>query len=113
MDIALIERVLENLLENALRHTPEGGRVEIAPARQPNAVVVQVRDTGSGIPEADLPHIFDRFHQQRHGKDVKPGKAGLSLAITKRIVDLHGRHISVDSAPGLGTTFTFDLPTET
>ena len=110
-DIAMIERVLTNLLENALRYTPEGGRVTIRLMRQENQIAVRVADTGSGIPLKDLPHIFERFYRVPHQAD-KPGCAGLGLAIAKRILELHGSIITVDSVLGKGTAFTFHLPVQ-
>jgi two-component system OmpR family sensor kinase len=106
-DIALIERVLDNLLENALRHTPAGGWVTLTLQPVGQAVAVRISDTGQGIAEQDLPHIFDRFY--RPAKSRTQG-AGLGLAIAKRILELHGSVIRADSAPGSGTAFAFDLP---
>ena len=109
-DIALIERVMDNLLENALRHTPAGGRVTVAIQPVGEAVAIQIIDTGSGIPSEDLPYIFERFYQS--DKMRTRGGAGLGLAIARRIVELHGRTIRADSAPGRGTTLAFDLPAQ-
>ncbi|MEA3278117.1 MAG: ATP-binding protein [Pseudomonadota bacterium] len=108
-DIGLIERVLENLIDNAIRHTPRSGRIRVSTRLQGTTVSVQVHDTGSGIPPEDLPRIFDRFFQvsERNGDNHH---AGLGLAIAKRILDLHDSHIGVVSTPGAGTTFTFALP---
>jgi hypothetical protein len=109
-DIGLIERVFENLIENALRHTPAGGRVAIIPQLSRESVAVQVQDTGHGIAADDLPHIFDRFYQvSKHCSNPTDG-AGLGLAIAKRILELHGSAIEVDSRVNGGTTFTFRLP---
>jgi two-component system OmpR family sensor kinase len=111
-DIALIERVLENLIENALRHTPEGGTVSIVLAPDGDGVTVNVSDTGSGIPEEEIPRIFDRFYRiGKSGRDKTEG-SGLGLAIAKQILDLHGSPIHVRSVPNHGTTFTFTLPFE-
>ncbi|MBI4774655.1 MAG: GHKL domain-containing protein [Deltaproteobacteria bacterium] len=109
-DIALIERVLENLLENAIRCTPEKGLIQLMLTREQDKVAIRVQDSGYGISEEDLPHIFDRFHHRSHCADVKEGRVGLGLAITKRIVELHGGSISVESTTGRGTTFRFQLP---
>jgi len=113
-DIGMIQRVLENLLENALRHTPEGGTIELsllqrgAPPHQ-NRVFVKVRDNGAGIAEADLPHIFERFY--RHQKSRQGGyHAGLGLAIVKRILELHGGKVTAENEKERGAVFTFDLP---
>jgi two-component system, OmpR family, sensor kinase len=109
-DIALIERVMDNLLENALRHTPAGGTVTVAIQIIGEAVAVQIIDTGSGIADEDLPYIFERFYQS--DKMRSRGGAGLGLAIARRIVELHGRTIRADSTLGRGTTFAFDLPAQ-
>ena len=108
-DIGMIERVLENLIENALRYTPEGGVVTIALLPGDNKIVVEVRDTGRGIPEQDLPHIFERYYRAQ-GQPEAPGSAGLGLAIARRILELHDSTITARSAPGAGTVFAFPLP---
>lgn len=109
-DIGLMQRVLENLLRNALKFTPSGGSVTIRLAPQSDAVRVAVSDTGCGIEPDDLDHIFDRFfHSRRNGSTGEPS-SGLGLAIVKRILDLHGSRITVRSSPGNGTRFEFDLP---
>jgi signal transduction histidine kinase len=107
-DIALIERVLNNLIENALRHTPAGGTVTVALQPVGEALAVQVIDTGSGIAADELPYIFERFYQS--DKMRTRGGAGLGLAIARRLVELHGRTIRAASSGGHGTTFVFDLP---
>lgn len=108
-DIGLIERVLENFLSNSLRHTPNGGEISVALQRRDPAVEIQVRDNGTGIPAADLPHIFERFYR---GSDKERGSAhaGLGLAIAQRIISLHGGSIEVSSTPDCGTVFSFTLP---
>jgi two-component system OmpR family sensor kinase len=107
-DIALIERVMDNLIENALRHTPAGGTVTVAVQPVGGTLAVQVIDTGSGIAAEDLPYIFERFYQS--DKMRTQGGAGLGLAIARRIVELHGRTIRAASSGGRGTMFAFDLP---
>ncbi|MEW6324384.1 MAG: ATP-binding protein [Nitrospirota bacterium] len=107
-DIGLIERVFENLIDNALRHTPAGGTVTIALAPSDTSITVRVADTGQGIPPEALPHIFDRFYKVETGAPSEG--AGLGLAIAKRILELHGSSIEASSAPNAGTTFTFRLP---
>ncbi len=108
-DIGLIERVLENLIENALRYTPQGGRITVILSRMGEKIMTRVTDTGCGIPPNDLPHIFDRYYQA--GKKHHAGEtgAGLGLAITKRILELHGSTIEVESVLNQGTTFSFHL----
>jgi two-component system, OmpR family, sensor kinase len=107
-DIALIERALENLLQNALRFTPEHGSITIALTYDGTAVTVRVQDTGCGIPSEHLPHIFDRFY--RADQERRGDGAGLGLAITKRIVELHGGSIEATSTPNIGTSISFRLP---
>jgi len=107
-DIGLIERALENLIQNALRYTPEGGIVTVALTHEEHKIIVRIADTGCGISEQDLPHIFDRFYRvDRHHRSEG---AGLGLAITKRILELHGNRIDVHSRLNAGTTLTFELP---
>jgi two-component system OmpR family sensor kinase len=107
-DIALIERVLENLLDNALRHTPTGGRVSLEMLPDERRVRVAVADTGSGIVVEDLPRVFDRFY--RGGGQARGARSGLGLAIVRRIVELHGQTVSLTSTPGVGTCVEFGLP---
>ncbi len=109
-DIGLVMRVLENLIENALRYTPRDGVIELVLSSALRGVTVQVRDSGCGIPADELPRIFDRFYQLDKSRNLNPGSSGLGLAIAKRILDLHGGSIAVSSALNEGTRFTFDLP---
>ena len=109
-DIGLIERVLDNLLQNALQYTAPGGTITVALTLQGSSVDVQVTDTGYGIPPEDLPYIFDRFYRAAQGPQDTAGGVGLGLAIAKRILELHGSTIAVDSTVHGGTTFTFPLP---
>ncbi len=106
-DRAQIERVIINLVTNALRHTERDGEIEIGAEQRNGSIVVSVRDTGRGIPSEYLPHIFDKFVQV---PDAPSGGAGLGLAISKSIVEAHGGQIGVQSELGRGTTFTFTLP---
>lgn len=105
-DIALLERVFENLIDNALRHTAEGGRVTLALRRLDRRARIEVADNGEGIAADRLPHVFERFY----GGGANGGSAGLGLAIVQRILELHGASIAVDSRPGDGTRFRFELP---
>lgn len=108
-DIGMIDRVLQNLLDNALRHTHAGGEVRIVlQYNNEGRVEVRVEDTGDGIAKDDLPFVFERFYQSRSGGNV--GTGGLGLAIVKKILEAHGEPIMVDSTPGKGTRFTFGLP---
>jgi len=109
-DIALIERVFENLIENAIRHTPESGFITISVVPKEEWLMVQVSDTGPGIRSEDLPHLFDRSYRQKRERPKDADGAGLGLIITKKILELHGSDIRVASVVDAGTTFTFTLP---
>ncbi len=112
-DIGLVQRVLENLITNAMRHTPKDGTVSIILTPEKDSVKIQVLDTGSGIPQDALPHIFKRFYKISASGSHHPSYAGLGLAITKRILELHGSDIEVQSELHAGTCFTFRLPVHT
>ncbi len=111
-DIGLIERALENLIENAIRHTPEAGRIRLLMTPLTKSIKMQISDSGPGIPEEFLPLLFERFHQLDKSRKVNPGHTGLGLAITKKIIDLHGSSIEVSSDAGSGTSFSFQLPAQ-
>ena len=107
-DISLIQRLLENLIENAIKYTPSGGNINISLMSQNNQVTTSVSDSGDGISENDLPFVFDRFYRadkQRHTEGT-----GLGLAIVKRIIQLHNSTIDINSVPKCGTTLSFHLP---
>jgi two-component system, OmpR family, sensor kinase len=108
-DIGLIERALRNLIENSLRFTPGGGAIRVVVIAGQDHATVQVTDTGCGIDAADLPRIFDRFYRGEKSRSDSSGNAGLGLAITRRILELHGSAISVASQTGL-TIMSFTLP---
>ncbi len=110
-DVGMIERVLTNLIENAVRFTPSGGSVRAILDAAPQAVRVTVSDTGSGITPEDLPHVFERFYRADKSRDRTRGGAGLGLAIARQIVELHGSSLEVQSRPGEGARFSFLLPT--
>lgn len=109
-DIGLIQRVLENLVGNAIRFTPDGGEITLSIAERPESVAVAVTDTGCGIPDKDIPRIFDRFYRSENGEEAGSESSGLGLAIVKRILDLHDSRITVVSKVDAGTTFEFELP---
>ena len=107
-----IQRVLNNLIGNALAHTPAGGRIDITAERIDRNIVVSVSDTGEGISPQDLPRVFDRFYrgeQSRKRSDLGGG-TGLGLAISRALVEAHHGTISITSALGKGTTVRFSLP---
>lgn len=110
-DIGLIERVLDNLIENAVAHSRAGGAVTLrAGAVSGDRVRLEVEDTGPGIPEADQARIFERFYRGDRSRPSSSGHAGLGLAIAKGILGLHGIAIAVHSKVGVGTRFGFELP---
>ena len=111
-DIGLIQRVLENLIKNAIQFTPDKGHIRVQVDKHPQRVAVSVSDNGCGIADSELDKIFDRFYHRENGGDKRSGSAGLGLAIVKRILDLHGSRITVTSELNRGTRFEFDLPRE-
>lgn len=111
-DIGLIERVLDNLIDNALKNTPKDGCITLGLNSDGLRVKVNVADTGRGIPEDELPHIFQRFYKKPESEHSQSG-AGLGLAIAQRIIELHGSQLSVKSILHQGTEFDFALPVQT
>ncbi|MEM7430308.1 MAG: HAMP domain-containing sensor histidine kinase [Pseudomonadota bacterium] len=109
-DIGLIQRVLENLVRNAIQFTPNGGDITISIAGKPESVAVAVSDNGPGIAPEDVPRIFDRFYRARDGEEARSDSSGLGLAIVKRILDLHDSRIEVIARRHGGTRFEFELP---
>jgi signal transduction histidine kinase len=105
-------QVLGNLVSNALRYTPAGGRITLSAAQRGSGVELVVEDSGSGIAPEALPHIFDRFYRGDAAREAHEGESGLGLAIAKSLVELHGGTISVESTLGQGTRFTIDLSPE-
>lgn len=110
MDVQRIGRVLNNLIGNALRHTPPGGLVEVNAVLHGNDVLVEVCDNGEGIPEADLPFVFDQFYRGEKSRNRATGGAGLGLAISRGIIEAHGGQINAESLPGQKTCLRFTLP---
>jgi len=110
MDTQAIGRALNNLISNALRHTPPAGRVSVWVRRTGMRVEVTVSDTGEGIRAEDIPHIFERFYRGEKSRNRGTGGAGLGLAIARGIVRAHGGDIRVESKVGKGTQFTFHIP---
>ena len=105
-----LAQVISNLLDNAIKYTPEGGYVEIITGRASGGWLLSVKDTGVGIPPEHLPRIFERFYRADKARSREMGGTGLGLAIVKHIVQAHGGSVSVESAPGKGSTFTMRLP---
>lgn len=113
LDARHVGRVLTNLVDNALRHTPACGRVEVSVRRDGAAVRVDVVDTGDGIAPADLPYIFERFYRGEKSRSREHGGAGLGLAISKGIVEAHGGAISAERLYPRGSRLSFTLPIPT
>lgn len=106
-----IEQVLTNLIDNAIRHTPSGGNVHVHVGVEDGKVHIDVEDTGSGIPEEDLPFVFERFYKADKARTRgQSGGTGIGLSIVKHLVDAHGGNVSVKSETGKGTVFMIELP---
>jgi signal transduction histidine kinase len=105
-----INEVTGNLLSNAFKFTPAGGTVELTAAPAEGSVLIQVRDTGAGIPAEQLPHVFEKFYQADNQRAASAKGTGLGLAIAKEIVEAHRGQIRCESSVGRGTMFTLLLP---
>ena len=110
LDEDRIEQVLTNLIDNAIRHTPSEGAVSVSLTQELSYAKISVSDTGVGIPNEDLPYVFDRFYKADKARTRSKGGTGLGLAIARNIVEAHGGNINVESVEKKGTTFTFYLP---
>jgi heavy metal sensor kinase len=111
-DAARLRQVFYNLLDNAIKYTPEGGEIEVGLGRRAGEAIVVLRDTGIGIPADHLPHVFERFYRVDKGRSRAEGGTGLGLSITHSIVTAHGGRIELDSIPSRGTVCTVTLPLE-
>jgi signal transduction histidine kinase len=112
-DSANIATLLANLLDNALRHTPAGGRVDVAVTEEPSGVALTVTDTGPGIPVAERERVFERFHRGMNADDAAhgTGSSGLGLSIVRRIADAHGATVTLgDGAGGKGLVVRVRFP---
>jgi signal transduction histidine kinase len=109
-DVQRLEQALQNVASNALRHTPDGGRVELRAEPAGSQVRITVRDTGPGIPPEHLPHIFDRFYKADQARTGTASGSGLGLSIVRAIVEQHGGRVSAANAPDGGAVFEFLLP---
>ena len=102
-----------NLLDNAIKYTPERGRVSISVVKQANRAVLEVADSGIGISADDLPHVFERFYRADKTRSRQMGGTGLGLSIVRSICLAHGGHITVNSTEGRGSLFRVELPLAT
>lgn len=105
-----IRQILANLLSNAVRHTPEGGRITLRATREGDQVAITVADTGAGIDPADLAHLFDRFYRADKSRARATGGSGLGLAIARSLARLHGGDLTAQNGPRGGALFTLTLP---
>ncbi len=108
-----LQQVLWNLLANAIKFTPRHGRVIVRVEREPKRYLVSVEDDGIGIPEKELPHVFERFRQADGSATRRHSGMGIGLALSRSLVELHGGAIWANSEPGRGSRFTFSLPIPT
>ena len=107
------ERIIQvamNLLSNALRYTPQNGHIEVETLETEAESILRVKDNGIGIPEQELPYIFERFYRTDKSRNRKTGGTGIGLTIAKSIVESHGGKITVESTVGKGSSFTVLLP---
>lgn len=107
-DVDRVQQVLMNLLHNAVKFTPPGGKIHVLATREGDFIRVDIQDTGVGIPDADLPRIFERFYKADRARSG--GGTGLGLSIARHIIEAHGGRIWADSQVGVGSTFSFVLP---
>ena len=112
IDERRMEQVMLNLLHNAYQHSLENTTITIRVLTETNSFTISVQDEGEGIPEEDIPHIFDRFYRVDKSRTRATGGKGIGLAVAKEIVELHNGSILVTSKLGVGTTFIIELPFE-
>ena len=105
-----LRQAINNLVDNAIKYTPEGGFVKVTVLAGRGNAYISVRDTGEGIPAADIDNIFDRFYRVDKARSRESGGSGLGLHIVKRIISNHGGRITVKSTPGHGSRFTVSIP---
>jgi signal transduction histidine kinase len=107
-DALQMERVVANLLDNAIKYTPAGGSVQVRVRKEHGSVAIEVRDNGPGVAPEDIPHLFDKFRRHKHSSAVQG--SGLGLFIVKAIVEAHGGKVEMSSAPGAGVAVVVSLP---
>lgn len=109
-DAHMMERAVSNLIDNALYYTPEGGEIYLSCRERDHKIILEIKDSGIGIPGEDLPFVFERFYRVDKDRSRRSGGSGLGLAIVKKIVELHEGTVSACSVPKQGTTITLELP---
>jgi two-component system, OmpR family, sensor histidine kinase BaeS len=112
VDPLRVDQILNNLISNALRYTPDGGKISLQVERQPGSVQISVTDTGPGIPAADLAHIFERFYRVDRSRNRQEGGSGLGLAIARQLAQAHGGSLTARNAPPGGAVFTLVIPSQ-
>jgi signal transduction histidine kinase len=110
MDPDLIRQAIGNLIENAIKYSPEGSKILISTEEKTNGIVIQIADQGIGIPSDEIPNVFMKFFRSKNAKTSTVKGSGLGLYLAKYFVELHGGDISVESSVGAGSTFTVQLP---
>jgi two-component system phosphate regulon sensor histidine kinase PhoR len=105
-----LERAVSNLVDNAIKYTPEGGRIRVSAKSAGSEVLIEVADSGIGIPPEDVPRVFERFYRVDKSRSREMGGTGLGLSIVKHVVHVHGGSVDVESAVGKGSTFRVRLP---
>jgi len=112
-EAVLIEETLTNMLFNAVKYTPDGGKVRMEVKQDGTSIEVSIADTGIGVPEVDLPHIFEEFYRADNARAIERDGTGLGLAFAKQVVERHGGRVWVRNNPDTGATFSFTLPRNT
>jgi signal transduction histidine kinase len=110
VDPMRIEQILGNLLSNALRHTPEAGKIAVQIIDANAAIQIVVQDSGPGIPPEAMPHVFDRFYRADKSRSRAEGGSGLGLSIARQLAEMHGGSLTAANAPQGGAVFTLSLP---
>jgi len=109
-DIGMMERVLQNLIDNAIKFTPDGGIIDLQLKKEKDDIIISISDSGEGIVDTELSHIFDRYNRSKRTESNSNDGLGLGLAIVKKILEVHNIEINVESKKNIGTTFSFRVP---
>jgi signal transduction histidine kinase len=109
-DETQLASMFTNLVDNAVKYTPPGGRIEVTGSSDGEEIQVQIADTGIGVPQEKLPRLFERFYRVDKARSKETGGTGLGLSIVRHVAENHGGRVTVESAPGEGSTFTVYLP---